>query len=108
LLAPAFVSISKQAGDALPYSRELGLRSHTVRTALEHASFDLSLEPRDSHHEKLVQVGADNGQEFDPFEQWDRLVLRLFQYPPLEFQQAELAIHVECGIVESGNGLGVG
>jgi hypothetical protein len=63
----------------------------------------LPFEACDSHHEELVQVGADDGEEFDSLQQGNSVVLRLLEYALLEIQKAELTIHVEFGIVERRN-----
>src|SRR5579872_3668409 len=75
LLLPTLVCFFKQSRYARTYGGELCGRRHTIWTTLENASFGLSFEPCDSHHEELVQIGADDGQELDSFHQWDSFVL---------------------------------
>ena len=65
--------------------------------------FDQHLLPQTRHadHEELVQVGAEDGQEFDPLQQRGRLVQRLFQDAPVELQPAQFAIEIENGIIQT-------
>jgi hypothetical protein len=66
-----------------------------VRTALQRARLQELLQARDSNLEELVEIGARNAQELDPFEQGNAAVLRLFQHALIEFQERQLAIDVE-------------
>ena len=48
---------------------------------------DLTFEVGDADHEKLVEVGAEDGQEFHALEQRDARVLGFLEDPAVELQQ---------------------
>src|ERR1019366_8610315 len=52
------------------------------------------LRPRHSHHEKLIQVAREDGQEAHPLKQRNRLVLGQFQHPLVEPEPALLTVEV--------------
>ena len=79
---------------------ELLRRRHLVRPRVQHARFELVQKASHADHEKFVEVGPENGQEFDAFEQRIGRVLRLFEHAPLEFQQTQFAVHVQRRVVE--------
>src|SRR4029450_6112666 len=53
---------------------------------------DEALEPGHPHHVELVEVGAKNGEELDPLEQRDRLVLGLLEPAAIELEQGEMTV----------------
>ena len=55
---------------------------------------------RDAHHEELVEVGADDGEELDALEQGMVAVQRLVEDPLIELEPAQLAIDVQRWIAE--------
>jgi hypothetical protein len=99
----ALVRAPQQGVDHLAYERELSCRGHSIRATIENTFCDLPLETRDSHHEELIQVGAPDGKEFDPFQQRNRVVLRFLQHASLELQKADFTIHVQFGSIEGRN-----
>ena len=67
-------------------------RRQPVHAALDHAAFDLLLQAGDAHLEKLVEIGTDDAEELQPFQQGIGRVERLVQDALIEFQPAQLAI----------------
>src|SRR6185369_3802608 len=55
---------------------DLLARRAAIQGKLPHAGPDLLLEAADTLHEELVQVGADDGNELEPFQKRRPLVLR--------------------------------
>jgi hypothetical protein len=53
---------------------------------------DAALQPRHAHHEELVQVGAENGEELHALEQWDARIPGLFEHATIELEPGQLAI----------------
>ncbi len=105
LLGPAVMGAAEQAYDGGADGAQLFRRRHAIGTRLAHAFFNLPLQPGHAHHEELVNVGADEGQEHQPLQHRIAAVLRFFQHPPLEVHQAQLAVDVERGIVERSRSL---
>ena len=66
-----------------------------VRTDLQRARLQQLLQARDPDLEELVEVGAGDAEEPDPFEQGYAAVLRLFQHALIEFQERQFPIDVE-------------
>ena len=60
--------------------------------ALGLTAFDLLLQPRHAHLEEFVEVGADDGEELQPFEQRIGGIQRLVEHALVEFQPAQLAV----------------
>jgi len=75
-------------------------RREPVRAGIERAGFDLIDEPSHSDHEELVQVGAEDREELHPLQQRVGGVLRLFENPLLEGEQAQFAVDVERRIAQ--------
>ena len=73
---------------------------HAVGGRGGHAGGDLVLQPRNPDHEELVQVGAEDGQELDAFEQRMPAIVRLFQHAAVELEPAQLAVEVERRVLE--------
>src|SRR5512140_572824 len=57
------------------------------------------------HHEELVHVRPEDGEEFQAFQQRIIRVQRLFQNPPLELEEAELPVEIEGGTGQCGAGV---
>ena len=55
----------------------------------------LLLQHRDANHEELVEVGADDGEKLDAFEERVAAIARLVEHPLVERQPAELAVEIE-------------
>ncbi len=77
-------------------------RTSAIHAGFLHAVLDLLHDAGHAHHEKLVDVGAEDRQELHPLQQRIAAVARFFQNPPLELQVAEFAIQIERGIVQFG------
>src|SRR2546423_15608651 len=75
----------KQCADAQPGRREqLGLLSLSrIHGTLERA---------DSHHEELVQVGAQDREKTDAGQERDAIILREREHASVEFERAEIAV----------------
>ena len=67
-------------------------RAHAIRADIARLAFDLLLDAGDANLEKLVEIRAEDGEEFDPLDQRLRRVLRFFQNAPVELEPAQLAI----------------
>ena len=67
-------------------------RAQSVRADIARLAFDLLLDAGDANLEKLVEVRAEDGEEFDPLDQRLRWILRFFQDAPVELEPAQLAI----------------
>ena len=61
---------------------------------------DLLLQAADADHEELVEVGLEDGQELEPFQQRHARILGLFQNAAIELQPAQLAVEIQRRIVE--------
>ena len=99
-LFQALVGGFHQALDLAADGHQLRARAHPVRAEFGDARIQLRIQAGHPDHEELVQVGTDDGQEFDAFEQRIGGVPRLFQHAPLKAQQAEFAVDVETRVVE--------
>ena len=93
-----------QAFDLAADGHQLRARAHPVRTEFGDARIQLSIEAGHPDHEELIQIGADDGEEFDALQKRIGSVPRLFQHAPLKTQQAEFAVDVETRIVEIPRG----
>src|SRR5882672_569047 len=71
-------------------------RGHTVGPVVLrlHPGVHLLLQPRHPDLEELVQVGAEDRQELEPFEPRVRGVGRLLEHPCVELQPRQLAVEV--------------
>src|SRR3989442_527094 len=56
------------------------------------ASFEDALQRRHPHHEKLVQVRAEDREELHPLEQGHARILRLLEHAPIELEPRQLAV----------------
>ena len=83
-----------------PHRSQLFRWGQPIGAGFDDAGTDLLLKARDAHHEKFVQVGANDGQEFDPFQQRIAEVLSFFQDASEEFQLAQFAVNEELGIIQ--------
>lgn len=64
---------------------------HAGDGAHGHAGFDASLQAGHSHHEELVEVGTEDGQELRAFQQWHaQPVAGLVEHALVERQPAQL------------------
>ena len=84
---------------------ELLARRQAVQTQFAGRGLDLLHESGDADLEELVEVGADDGEELDSFQQRILGGLRLFQDPAIERQPALLAVGVGVPGVDAGAGL---
>ena len=82
-----------EIGDALQDSPVEFLREDAARTGLRDAGVDASLESGDAHHEELIEVARENGEEFCAFDQRDsQRILRLVQHALVELEPRQLAV----------------
>ena len=87
----AVVEVAHALGDLV----EQLARRDSVRPAGVDAGFDLVVHTGHADHEVLVEIGDEDGQELDPLEQRQRLVLGELEHPVVEVQPGELAVDVE-------------
>ena len=85
-LFQALVGGFHQALDFAADGHQLRARAHAVRAEFGDAGIQLRIQAGHADHEELIQVGADDGQELDAFEQRIGGILRLFQHAPLKTQ----------------------
>ena len=69
-------------------------RRHAVPRDLGGIGLHLLLEAGDAHHEELIEVRTEDGEEFHPLQQGRMLVPRLLEDAPLKGEQRELAVDV--------------
>jgi len=101
-LAQEFVSRVDQAADRGVDGIQRFHRAASVETRFLDAVLDLLQQARHTHHEELVDVGAEDRQKLDALEQRVATVASLFEHAPLELQVAELAIEIKGGVVKFG------
>ena len=65
---------------------------HPVGADLARLALNLLFDSSDANLEKLVQIVAEDGHEFDPLHQRLRWILRFFENAPVKFEPAQLAI----------------
>jgi len=95
-IAPLFLEHGQRAGA----QGGKGLcRRPAVRGPAGHASGKLVFQPRDANHEELIEIGAEDRQEFDAFEQRVARVVGFIQDAAIEFEPAQLPIQIEGCIV---------
>jgi len=100
LLLEALVDLFEKIVEAFADGVQLLGDGAAVDAEIGAAGAELLLERGHAHHEELVEIGADDGEELDALEQFVAAVARLFEHAALEFEQAELAVDIERGIVE--------
>ncbi len=66
------------------------------------ALLELLLHGGHPHHEKLIEIGDDDGGELHALQQLIPGIAGFFENAPLEFEQAELPVHVQGGVVKIG------
>ena len=76
------------------------LRRAAVDRQLLNAGPDLLLETADALHEELVEIGAHDGEELDPFEQRRSFVLGFVQHPAVELEPGEFAVQVQRRVLQ--------
>jgi hypothetical protein len=64
------------------------------------AGQDLPADAGHAHHEELVEIRAEDGQELGALEERVPFVLRLFEHATLELEQAELAVDVQPRVIQ--------
>ncbi len=73
---------------------------HAVRRQVDHAGLDLILQARDTDHEELVEIRAEDRQELDALEERMAGILHLLQHPAIELDPAQLPIEIQRRILE--------
>ena len=68
--------------------------AEAIRSVHVASVFDELLEGGDADFKELIEIGADDGEEFESFEEGLGGVLGLFEDTMIEFEPAELAIQV--------------
>ena len=88
---------------------QLLARRQSVGRPYRQAGFVSALEPGDTHHEELVEVRGEDGQELCPFEQGQRGVFCQRQNPGVEVEPTQFPVQVTVfGKVRCGGGGGGG
>ncbi len=80
-------------GERVDVGEHVARRAPGVRRHGE-AGHDAALQAGDPHHEELVEIAREDGQEVDTFEQRHRLVFGELEHPLVEAQPAELAVEI--------------
>ncbi len=89
----AAVGFGGHAPDGLLDAFELLLDRHVVGAgAVGDAGLHFLLQAADADHEELVEVGLENGEELEAFQQRNARVLRLLQDAPVKFEPTQLAV----------------
>ena len=86
-----------------PDERELLFGRQAVGRDVFAVRAHLFLQHGDANHEELVEVGADDGEELDAFEDRVPAIARLVEDPFVEGQPAELAVQIERRRIERGS-----
>src|SRR5262249_25296088 len=76
-------------------------------TDIDDPGIQLRGEGRHAHHEEFIEIRAQDGKEFDAFEQWIRGILGLLEDAALKGEQTQFAIDIEQWVIEI-NGLRYG
>src|SRR5262245_33815438 len=92
LLQEAPVLLVHQLVDPSHDGAERGGGGETVRAGRRVPRAELSLEPRDAHHEELVEIGAEDGEELHALQQGHDGILSLLEDAGVELEPGELAI----------------
>ena len=66
--------------------------SEPVGACVQIAGVDAALQLGHAHHEKLVQVRAEDGEKLHPLEERHLGILRLFEHPAVELEPRQLSI----------------
>ena len=100
-LGEAAVLLGDHLPDGLADAFQLLARRHPVGAgAAGDAGLHLLLQAADADHEELIQVGAEDRQELEPFQERHLGVLGLLQHPAVEFQPAQFAVDVQRRVVQ--------
>ncbi len=75
-------------GAALPLEQRSQPQGHRLESAL----ISLELQTSDVHHEKLIEIGADDGDETESLEHRRALIFGERKHPRVELHQAEIGI----------------
>ena len=92
LFAPAGILVMDHPPDAFLHgAQRFGGRQPVVAAAGD-AAFNLLFEAGHAHLEELVEIGAGDAKELEPFQQGSGGIARLLQHPLVEFQPAQFAV----------------
>ena len=86
--------VGKKPDDAGADSGEGFWGAETVRSVDIAAVLDELFEGGDADFEEFVEVGADDGEEFETFEERLGGILGFFEYALVEFEPTEFTIEV--------------
>ena len=89
--------------DAVVDAREDLGGGQAVGAASVDPGIDLVMHAGDADHEELVEVRDEDGQELQPLDQRQRLVLGELQDAVVEVQPGELAVDVEGVVAQIGH-----
>jgi hypothetical protein len=87
---------------ASPHHRQLLFGRQAVGRHVIAVRAQLLLQRRDAHHEELIEIRADDGEELHALEQWVAAVARLVENSIVERQPTQLAVDVQGLGVERG------
>ena len=93
--------IVHQARSGTAHGGQLLGGRHAVGGDIHDTGADLLFQAGHAHHEELIQIGADNREEFDAFQQRVLRIFGFFQHAAEEFQLAQLTVDEQLGIVQS-------
>ena len=97
LVVPAVVLLAHHLGDeGVDLAQGLPGR-HAIRTRFDEAGIGLLNESGDANLEKFVEVGADDGEETDAFEQRMSVALCLGEDALIKSQPAQLTVEKDGG-----------
>ena len=99
--APGFIGIGHQ-----PLHLVANAIEQVGDGAVERVGNRFLLQHGDADHEKLVEIGEQDGEKLDALDQRIRRVLRFLQHAPLESEQTQFAIKVQSGIVRRRRWIG--
>ena len=94
-VGPALGLLVEHLPRSRAHQRELLLGRQPVGRDVLAVGAHLLLQHRHANHEELVEVGPDDGEELDAFEDRVPAVARLVEHPLVEREPAELAVEIE-------------
>jgi hypothetical protein len=98
LVFPAALHVVEHQARAPANGHELLLGVQAVGGDVFEAGAVLLEKRRDPHHEELVEVAADDGEELDALEQRVRRVEGLVEHALVELEPAQLAVDEQRGV----------
>ena len=99
-LVPDAVVLVDELVGALGDRGELLIRGLAVRRNLVDLAGELRLEPRDAHHEELVEVRSENRRKLQPLVERNPVVGRLGEDARVELEPGKLPVDEQARVVE--------